>query len=172
LNTASDTSGQWISTEPTAPLAVSPTAAYEDHTGTPRTALRPRPTRVGYLWQELGIPTLSVGRQTSRLQPRRDSTRKRAPFSNCWVISVINSRRKELLVVTCNFLDRTQKPGRTHSQPVDRHDRNGVAEQFEFLETTMVSGPEGPLVVDSEVLVADLVGGQRLEFLGIEQHER
>ena len=74
--------------------------------------------------------------------------------------------------MTCNLIDRTQKPGRIRSQPVDRHGRNGVAEQFEILETTMVSGPEGALVVDSEVLVSDLVGGQRVELFGIEQHER
>ena len=55
---------------------------------------------------------------------------------------------------------------------MEGHDRNGVAEQFEILETTMVSGAEGAFVVGSDVLVPDLVGGQRLELVGIEQPER
>ncbi len=77
------------------------------------------------------------------------------------------------MVVTCNFLDSTQKLGQD-SVPsrwtvtiamASQSSSRSLRRRWSRLVKALAS-------IDREVLMSDLVGGQRLEVLGIEQHER
>ncbi len=90
--------------------------------------------------------------RTCACHPCRDLARKPSPLGERRIASPFDLRRKEVPVVTVDFLQPRYESGRIQVEPMERDDGDGVAQELEILETTAVVTCGRASMVDPDVL--------------------